>query len=176
MLKELQAADQAKEDNEWQNRRKAALGKLTKVLKQLAEFSKKSGVTKMVYKSDQEPAICTAVEAALSQICRAGDARHDAEILQLVPELSAVGESPSNGRAERAVQLVEDMVRTYLHALEGHLTVNIPTQHPIMRWLFEHAGSMLNRFTLNPDGVTPYAALHGKNPSERHVECGEKVF
>ena len=42
MLKELQAADQAKEDNEWQNRRKAALGKLTKEVKQLAEFSKKN--------------------------------------------------------------------------------------------------------------------------------------
>ena len=42
MLKELQAADQAKEDNEWQNRRKVALGKLTKEVKQLAEFSKKN--------------------------------------------------------------------------------------------------------------------------------------
>ena len=42
MLKEVQEADQAKEDNEWQNRRKVALGKLSKELKLLAEFSKKN--------------------------------------------------------------------------------------------------------------------------------------
>ena len=42
MLKDLQAADQAKENNEWQKRRKDALGKLTKEMKQLEDFSKKS--------------------------------------------------------------------------------------------------------------------------------------
>ena len=42
MLKEVQEAEQAKEDNEWQNRRKVALAKLSKELKVLAEFSKKS--------------------------------------------------------------------------------------------------------------------------------------
>ena len=41
MLKEMQEADQAKEDNEWQNRRKVALGKLTKELELLTEFGKK---------------------------------------------------------------------------------------------------------------------------------------
>ena len=79
------------------------------VVDRLAEFFKNSGITKLVYKSDQEPAIRTAVEAALSKIGRAGDPKSDADVLQLVPELSAVGESPSNGRAERAVQSVEDM-------------------------------------------------------------------
>ena len=42
MLREVQEAEQAKEDNEWQNRRKVALAKLSKELKVLAEFSKKS--------------------------------------------------------------------------------------------------------------------------------------
>ena len=42
MLREVQEAEQAKEDNEWQNRRKVALGKLSKELKLLAEFSKKN--------------------------------------------------------------------------------------------------------------------------------------
>ena len=146
------------------------------VVDRLAEFFKNSCITKMVYKSDQEPTIRAPVEAALSKIGRAGDPQSDADVLQLVPELSDVGESLSNGRAERAVQSVEDMTRAYLHALESRLKVQIPTQHPIMRWLFEHAGSMLNRFTLNPDGVSPYAALHGRNCSDRHVEFGEKVF
>ena len=42
MLREMQEAEQAKEDNEWKNRRKAALGKLSKELKLLAEFCKKN--------------------------------------------------------------------------------------------------------------------------------------
>ena len=146
------------------------------VVGRLAEFFKNSGVTKLVYKSDQEPAIKSVIEAALTQIGRAGDPRVDEEVMQLVPEHSAVGESASNGRAERTVQSVEDMIRTYLHALESRLKVKIPSGHPVMRWIVEHAASMLNRFTINPDGVSPYAALHGRNSSERHVEFGEQVF
>ena len=88
-----------------------------------------------MYKSDQEPAIKSVVEAALAQIGRAGDPRVDEEVIQLVPGLSAVGESASNGRAERTVQSVEDMVRTYLHALESRLKVKIPSEHPVMRWI-----------------------------------------
>ena len=68
------------------------------------------------------------------------------------------------------------MTRTYLSALEGRIRWKIPTQHPIMRWLVEHAASMLNRFTTNADGVSPYAYLHGRNSSERHIEFGEKIF
>ena len=146
------------------------------IVDRLADFFKSTGLTKVVYKNDQEPAIRTAIEAALLKCGRSGEALPEQEVFQMVPENSAVGESPSNGRAERAVQMVEDMMRTYLSALESRLKCKIPTQHPVMRWLFEHAGNMLNRFTTNPNGLTPYAALHGRNPVERHVEFGEKVF
>ena len=146
------------------------------VTDRLAEFLKDSGVTKLVYKSDQEPAIRAMLEKALNSIGRTGDPRSNDEIIQLVPESSAVGESPSNGKAERAVQSIEDMTRTYLSALEGRIRAKIPTQHPVMRWLVEHAASMLNRFSTNPSGQSPYAYLHGRNPNERHIEFGEKVF
>ena len=146
------------------------------VTERLAEFLKDSGITKLVYKSDQEPAIRAMLEKALTSIGRNGEARSGDEIVQLVPEASAVGESPSNGKAERAVQSIEDMTRTYLSALEGRIKFQIPTQHPVMRWLVEHAASMLNRFSTNTEGQTPYASIHGKNAQERHVEFGEKVF
>ena len=80
----------------------------------------------------------------------------------MVPEWSAVGESASNGKAERTVQQVEDLLRTYLHALESRLKTPVPSNSPTVRWLVEHTMNMLNMFTVNPDGVTPYAALHGK--------------
>ena len=51
MLRELQEQEQAKEDSEWQNRRKVALVQLTEELKKLAEFSKKNdrGLVKALF-------------------------------------------------------------------------------------------------------------------------------
>lgn len=142
----------------------------------LADFIKASGVHKLVYKSNQEPAIKATVEAALTRIGRSGDGKEGDDFLKLVPEYSAVGDSPSNGRAERAIQTVEDMVRTYIHALEDRINKKVNTHWPVVRWVIEHAACMINRFTTNPDGQSPYASLHGKNPSDRQVEFGEQVF
>ena len=36
--------------------------------------------------------------------------------------------------------------------------------------------NMLNRYTINPAGISPYAAFLGKRAIERHAEFGEKVF
>ena len=135
----------------------------------LADFLKSSGIHGMVCKSDQEPALKATVEAALAKIARSGEEKEGDDFPQLVPEYSAVGESPSNGKAERAIQFVEDMMRTYLHALEGRSGKKVGTHWPIVRWLVEHAANMINRFTTNPDGQSPYAALHGQNASDRQV-------
>ena len=80
----------------------------------------------------------------------------------MVSEWSTVGESASNGRAERTVQQVEDLLSTHLHALESRIKASIPSNTPAVRWLVEHTMNMINMYTVNPDGVTPYAALHGK--------------
>ena len=47
-----------------------------------------------------------------------------------VPEESAPGESQSNGAAERAVQMVEDQIRTMKLALEHNLQVKVKVQKP----------------------------------------------
>ena len=92
--------------------------------------------------------------------------------MQFVPEYSAVGESLGNSKAERAIQTFEDLLSTYVHALEARLKSKLNTRWPVVRWLVEHTASMLNRFTTNPDGVTPYAALHGRNANDRQIEFG----
>ena len=45
-----------------------------------------------------------------------------------------------------------------------------------MRWIVEHAAHTYNKYAVTPDGSTPYAALHGKNPKEKLVEFGERVL
>ena len=61
----------------------------------------------MVYKTDQENAIKSYVDDAIKQAGVSILVDDDA-VLEAVPEYSAVGESASNGKAERAVQMLED--------------------------------------------------------------------
>ena len=89
------------------------------VTDRLASFFRETGHSHIIYKNDQEPALCATVAEAIRRSNRSGDGRPTTEVIQMVPEWSAVGESPSNGKAERTVQLVEDLLRTYLHALRG---------------------------------------------------------
>ena len=87
----------------------------------LTEFVRQSGLHKFVYKCDQESSIYALVEEAVKKAGRACDWT-DAT----VPENSAVGSSASNGRAERAVQMVEDQVRVLKAALEARIKAEIP--------------------------------------------------
>ena len=142
------------------------------VVGRLAQFLKSTGITKLVYKSDQEPSIRTALEEALRRIGRAGEC----EAVEAVPESSAVGESASNGRAERTVQSFEDLLRTLKSALETRIQKKLPVALPVMRWLIEHVANVMNRYAVNEEGVTPYQAIHGKRSTLKVVEFAEQVL
>ena len=62
-----------------------------------------------------------------------------------VPELTHPGESQSNGIAERAVETVVDHTRTLVLALETHLKLHLPANHPVMAWAVEHSSYLLNK-------------------------------
>ena len=116
------------------------------------------------------------IEEALRQCGKSGEASDDPTMLQAIPENSAVGASASNGRAERAVQTFEDLCRTYKSTLETRINATVLCNLPVFRWLVEHVASNLNRYSVNPDGRTPYEDRHGKKAVHRLVEFGERVF
>ena len=129
----------------------------------------------IVYKSDQERAIVS----MLNEVIRISKLNGDPQFGSLnsaVPERSAVGESQSNSRAERSVQQVEDVVRTYKSALEARMSHKLASDHPLMHWVVEHAARTYNKYAVSPEGATPYAYLHGKDAKEKLVEVGEKVL
>ena len=142
------------------------------VTNRLAAFFKEAGIPKVVYKTDQEYSLKGMIEEALRRTGRAGTF----ESFEAVPEASAVGESASNGRAERAVQSIEDMVRTLKIALESRITARIPSIHPILKWTVEHSATVLNRYRVNESGKTPYEEIHGQRSTMKIVEFGEQVF
>ena len=138
----------------------------------VAAFFRESGLTNFeaqswVVKSDQEPSILALLEAAIKKSGRNGT---------IVPEASAVGESASNARAERTVQSVEDLLRVHKHALEARIGKILAADHPTMRWLVEHVADLLNKYTVNSSGMSPFEELHGRKAQERRVEFGERVF
>ena len=53
-----------------------------------------------------------------------------------------------NGIVERAVQSVEQFVRTLKSALDEGMAVKIDTLHPVLTWLCGYAGLLLNRFVV----------------------------
>ena len=141
----------------------------------LASFIKDSGYKRIVYKSDQEFSIRAIFEAAFRKADRQGKP-YNPELDQMVPEASAVGESQSNGRAENAVQRLEDLLRTYKCALESNIGFRIPVEHPVINWMVEHSASVYNRHVCNEDGMTPYESIHGQRSKGKLCEFGEQVF
>ena len=124
----------------------------------VANFIRDSGYSRMVYRTDQEASIRSLFEEAFRKSQRQGSL-YNARLEQFTPAAPAVGESQSNGKAENAVQRVEDLVRTYQAALGSRLKCKVPIGHPIMRWMVEHAASLYNRYVTNEDGATPFEVL-----------------
>ena len=141
----------------------------------LCQFFRSVGAKDVVFKSDQERSIVSLLNEVLRVSKLEGDP-HFGSLNSAVPEKSAVGQSPSNSRAERSVQQVEDLVRTYKSAIEARMNAKLPSNHPLVHWLVEHSARTYNKYAVTPEGVTPYAYLHGKNPREKLVEMGEKVM
>ena len=59
--------------------------------------------------------------------------------------LQFVKVSQSNARVERAVEQLEDLVRTYESAPEARLDTNIVFSHSLMYWIVEHATGVYNK-------------------------------
>ena len=174
-------------------------GSLPIVVRQMATWIHECGLVHFVYRTDKEAAICDLIRDAVRESGRPGRPRepdHDPEdepacrrlsetqpetpsmdpTVLAVPEHSHPGESQSNGRVERAVQLVEDQSRTLRAALQAHLGTEIPCTHPLVRWMVGHAARTLTKYKEGDDGRTPYTRVHGKRTLERIAEVGEKIL
>ena len=142
-------------------------------MSRMASFIKDSGYRSIVYRSDQEPSIRAMFEEAFKAAGREG-IMYNPNLQQMVPEASDVGECQSHGKAESAVQKVEDFLRTYKSALETNINDRIPADHPVFAWMVEHTASIHNRLVCTDDGTTPYQSLHGQRLEENWWSLGNK--
>ena len=134
----------------------------------LSAFRKSASRVKYVWKRDQEKAVQSMVERAIQTANRdaqeeAQEEQDEPQLHQPVPEHSAVGESASNGFAERGVQSLEGLIRTMKHALQARLDEALDVNHPVMTWLIVHASNTLNQYHVHRQTMqTAYAHLHGR--------------
>ena len=168
------------------------------VIARVARFIKEMGLVHFAYRCDREASLNLLVEEAIARTGRTGkrvytddpdddsdepnpqdkdpDTSTAAPTLIAVPELTHPGESASNGLAERSIRSIEEQTRTFLAATEARIRIPIPSDHPLLGWIVEHATYVLNHFLVGPDGQTPYSRLHGKNSSKKLCEFGEKLL
>ena len=124
------------------------------------------GHRKVVLKTDGEPAII-AVSNSVKERCSQVD---------IIPENSVTGDSASNGEAENANKLVQNQIRTMYDALKARFSpLEVPSDHPTLKWLIMFSGSLLTRFMVGSDGKTAFEREKGKRYKRALPEFGERI-
>ena len=52
----------------------------------------------------------------------------------------------------------------------------LTSNHPLMKWLVEHAASLRNRYSTTQTGETPYERHHGQKAHDKAIEFGDSAF
>ncbi len=116
---------------------------------------KQLGYSKIILKSDNEPAILELRRAA----CYILRKEHGMTVIE---EESPVEDHQANGVVENANGQFGGMA----HTLNDHLIANYgwtpPTKHPVYTWLINHSSFLLTRFQVGVDGKTAWQRFKGK--------------
>ena len=107
---------------------------------------------KVVVKTDQEAAIRDLLRLVAQQ---RGEAR-------TVFETAARNDSKGNGAAEKAVQSIEEMVRTLMVDLEECCGEKLSVTEQFFAWLMEHACDLLNKYHVRNGDKTAWEAVKGR--------------
>ena len=126
------------------------------------------GFTRMMLRSDNEPAIVALLKESLKEM------RIQNEDLEQIGEEHPPERDPqANGAIENAVGAFKGLMRTQVLALESRLGHRIPPEHPIVAWLAQHATFGLTTRIKGDDGKTAYERVRMRPFSTRMLEFGE---
>ena len=126
------------------------------------------GYSKLLLKSDNEPAIVKLLKESLASLKVSG-------VDQAGEEHPPPYDSQANGLVEAAVKQVKARIRTLKLCLERRIGKRIPPRHPIVTWLAQHGAAILRYRNRNEDGKTPYERIRLRPFNTRLVAFGEKV-
>ena len=121
----------------------------------LVEDCKWLGYNKIVFKSDNEPAIVKLLTEALRELRIQG-------LEQRLEEHSPEYDPQSNGSAEVGVKLFKGHLRTLRSCLEAKIGFKIPVRHPLIDWLVRHAACLITWCAKGHDGRTAYQRVKAR--------------
>ena len=125
------------------------------------------GYSRVILKSDNEPAIVSLLQEALKGLRAEG-------LEQAAEEHPPPYDYQANGGIEVGCKLVRGHLRTMLVCLEHRLQAKIPTTHAVMTWLVEHVANVLTWRVKGQDGRTPYHRLRGRVFNGKLIGSGER--
>jgi len=122
------------------------------------------GHREIIFKTDQEPAICALIEEV-----------RDSWSGKLMHEKSPVADHRANGWIEAGVRTVEAQIRAIKMSFEDKYGIIMDHISPLVTWMIEYAGWLVTRFGVGRDNKTPYRLLRGREATSPLCEFGECV-
>ena len=138
----------------------SAVGQVLKDLRNMGRHGR------VVVRTDQEPSIIDMLKAVAKE---RGD-------VKTIIETAARSESKGNGKAEKAVQSIEEMVRTLIIGLEERCGEKLTVTESFFPWLLEHACDLLNKYKVRRGNKTAWGTLKGRPYSGEVYPFGTPVM
>ena len=91
-------------------------------------------------------------------------------------ENSKVGDSNSNGKIERAIRDVENMIRTFRSALSANFGEDVKLSWSIVPWMVRHASYVITRCRVRAHGKTAMQVMKGRTALSELVPFGEVIL
>ena len=91
-------------------------------------------------------------------------------------ENSKVGDSNSNGKIERAIRDVKNMIRTLRSSLSASIGTSVKLDMKIVPWLVRHASYLITRCRVRSHGKTALQLMKGRTSLTELVPFGETVM
>ena len=133
----------------------------------MAEWVDVLGSTHVTIRSDGAPAV-------MQVAAQVRDARRARSVTTL--ETSAPGDHAGNGLAERAVELVGGMIRTFKNELEFNWQMQIPPESKTIAWIIVHTTTLLNLVTVGSEGKVPFERWRVRGHHMDRCVFGERVW
>ena len=124
------------------------------------------GVTRIVMKTDNEPAIVD-LRREVSRV------REDAPTGF---EDSRVGDSNSNGKIERMIREVKGLIRTFRASLQEKIGSVVALDAPVVPWIIRHAAYVITRCKVHDCGRTSLTRMKGQKSFRPLLPFGETVM
>ena len=125
------------------------------------------GATKIMLRSDNEPAITALLRESLRSM------RVEVNGLDQVAEEHPPEHDPqANGAIESTVGQFKGLLRTYVFGLETRIGHRVPPDHPVVTWMVQHTAHMMTVRVKGEDGQTAYERVRFRAFNTRLLEFG----